>query len=373
LDNPRRIAPCALNIGIQAARGEVILRMDAHVIYLPSYLPILVHALLERGADNVGGVLETLPGADTAVARAIALGLAHRLGVGNSYFRVGASQPRWVDTVAFGCFRRAAFERAGLFDEELVRNQDDEFNFRLIRRGGRVLLMPTARAYYVARTSLRQLWRMYFQYGYFKPLVARKVGRVMTLRQLVPSLFLTTLAACGLAAPPPPPPPPSMRPSRRGASATPPLPRPGTRAGAAHSAQGVTQSQLSLDLAASQPPGRHYAAHVTRRHPSAHASLRTRGIRSGVLIRPDRVPAGGRAPQSVDVVRHDGETQPGADGGTPRLHVEVKSDGVRELRIGTVQVARERGAPRAAGAHRSTHRQIAAHGDVHEPRAVEPP
>ena len=200
LDNPRRIAPCGLNIGIEAARGEVIVRMDAHVIYPPSYLPILVHALLERGADNVGGVLETLPGADTPVARAIALGLAHRLGVGNSYFRVGAREPRWVDTVAFGCFRRAAFERAGLFDEELVRNQDDEFNFRLIRRGGRVLLMPTARAYYVARTSLRQLWRMYYQYGYFKPLVARKVGRVMTLRQLVPSLFLTSLAASGLAA-----------------------------------------------------------------------------------------------------------------------------------------------------------------------------
>ena len=200
LDNPRRIAPCGLNIGIQAARGEVIVRMDAHVIYLPSYLPILVRALFEYGADNVGGVLETLPAAETPIARAIALALGHRFGVGNSYFRVGASGPRWVDSLAFGCFRREAFERAGLFDEELVRNQDDEFNFRLIRRGGRVLLMPTARAYYVALTSLRQLWRMYFQYGYFKPLVARKVGRVMTLRQLVPSLFLTALGASGLAA-----------------------------------------------------------------------------------------------------------------------------------------------------------------------------
>lgn len=201
LDNPRGITPAGLNLGIQSARGEVILRMDAHVIYLPSYLPILVHALFQRRADNVGGVLETLPGADTAVARAIAIGLSHRFGVGNSYFRVGTSHARWVDTVAFGCFRRTAFERAGLFDEELARNQDDEFNFRLIRQGGRVLLMPTARAYYVARKSLRQLWRMYFQYGYFKPLVARKVKRVMTLRQLIPALFLTTLvttAALGL-------------------------------------------------------------------------------------------------------------------------------------------------------------------------------
>src|SRR5256885_16446899 len=87
LDNPRHIAPSGLNIGIQAARGEVIVRMDAHVIYLPSYLPILVHALLERGADNVGGVLETLPGADTPVARAIAIGLSHRLEIGRASCR----------------------------------------------------------------------------------------------------------------------------------------------------------------------------------------------------------------------------------------------------------------------------------------------
>src|SRR2546430_5207450 len=159
------------------------------------------------------------------------------------------------DVCSSDLFRREAFERAGLFDEELVRNQDDEFNFRLIRRGGRVLLMPNAKAHYVARTSLRQLWRMYFQYGYFKPLVARKVGRVMTLRQLVPSLFLSTLAACGLAAvwwrpaalagarprtpgaapgplpppppappPPPPPPPPPAPPPPRAGEGTPQTP-----------------------------------------------------------------------------------------------------------------------------------------------------
>jgi glycosyltransferase involved in cell wall biosynthesis len=199
LDNPRRIASCALNIGIQAARGEVIVRMDAHVIYVPSYLPILVRALFEYGADNVGGVLETLPAGETAIARAIALGMGHRFGVGNSYFRVGSSAPKWVDSLAFFCVRRDTFERVGLFDEELVRNQDDEFNFRLMRHGGRILLVPTARAYYVARRSLRQLWRMFFQYGYFKPLVARKVGRVMTLRQLVPALFVTVVSVTSLA------------------------------------------------------------------------------------------------------------------------------------------------------------------------------
>jgi GT2 family glycosyltransferase len=98
-----------------------------------------------------------------------------------------------VDTVAFGCFRREVFQRVGLFDEELIRNQDDEFNFRLITRGGRVVLLPDVSCRYFARRSLGQLARMYYQYGYFKPLVARKVGRVMTVRQLVPALLVAAL------------------------------------------------------------------------------------------------------------------------------------------------------------------------------------
>ena len=101
-----------------------------------------MEALEETGADNVGGVLETVPADDTPAARAIAIGLSHRFGVGNSYFRTGTRERREVDTVPFGCYRREIFDRIGLFDEELIRNQDDELNFRLIRRGGRVLLPP---------------------------------------------------------------------------------------------------------------------------------------------------------------------------------------------------------------------------------------
>lgn len=201
LDNSRRITPSALNLSIGAARGDVIVRMDAHVVYPPEYLPRLVAALQESGADNVGGCLVTLPAEETAVARAIAVGLAHPLGVGNSYFRIGTAKPRWVDTVPFGCYRRDVFERVGLFDEDLVRNQDDEFNFRLIRRGGRILLLPDVRAYYYARRSLRQVARMFYQYGYFKPLVGRKVGRLMTWRQLAPSGLVLATAGAALAGP----------------------------------------------------------------------------------------------------------------------------------------------------------------------------
>jgi hypothetical protein len=124
--------------------------------------------------------------------------------VGNSYFRTGTDEPRDVDTVPFGCYRREVFDRIGMFDEELIRNQDDEFNFRLITRGGRVLLLPNVLCRYYARGSFRQLARMYYQYGYFKPLVARKVGRVMTIRQLIPAILvacLSTSAALALWVP----------------------------------------------------------------------------------------------------------------------------------------------------------------------------
>lgn len=198
VDNPSGTTPAGLNAAIRAASGDVIIRMDAHVVYPRDYIRHLVEALEESGADNVGGVLQTVPAADTPVARAIAVGMSHRFGVGNAHFRVGASEVRQVDTVPFGCFRRDLFSRIGLFDEELIRNQDDEFNFRVATRGGRVLLLPDVCCRYFARRTLSDLSLMYYQYGYFKPLVARKVGRVMTVRQVIPSLFVTALSGAAL-------------------------------------------------------------------------------------------------------------------------------------------------------------------------------
>src|SRR5438445_576499 len=150
LDNPNRTTPCALNLGISRARGTIIMRMDAHAEYPPNYIADLVAWLERTGADNVGGACLTLPADATATARAIAAALAHPFGIGNARFRLGTDEPRDVDTVPFGCFRRDVFERVGLFDEELVRNQDDEFNFRLLRAGGRVLLVPGAVCRYPA-------------------------------------------------------------------------------------------------------------------------------------------------------------------------------------------------------------------------------
>jgi glycosyltransferase involved in cell wall biosynthesis len=201
LDNPKKITPAALNIGITNAKGEIIMRMDAHNTYPPNYISGLVGWLEKTQADNVGGVCVTVPATQTFMAEAIALALSHPFGVGNAYFRIGVKEPRWVDTVPFGCYRREVFDRIGMFDEELVRNQDGEFNHRLNKRGGRILLVPEIFSTYYARDSLAKLWRMYFQYGYFKPLVARKVGGVLTVRQLVPGIFVLSLLATAMLAP----------------------------------------------------------------------------------------------------------------------------------------------------------------------------
>lgn len=201
LDNQKKITPSALNIGIQSAQGEIIMRMDVHVAYQSNYIAGLLSVLLETGADNVGGLCVTVPAKNTVIGKAIATAMAHPFGVGNSYFRIGVLEPRWVDTVPFGCYRKEIFDRIGLFDEELVRNQDDELNLRLIKHGGRILLVPQIVSHYYARDSLRKLWRMYFQYGYFKPLVARKIGSVLTFRQLVPSAFVLSLILLTILAP----------------------------------------------------------------------------------------------------------------------------------------------------------------------------
>jgi glycosyltransferase involved in cell wall biosynthesis len=193
LDNPKRIASAALNIGIAASQGDVIIRMDAHVEYPPDYISSLVQWLNKSGADNVGGVCITCPANDGALAKAIAFGMSHPVGVGDSYFRIGVARPCWVDTVPFGCYRRDVFERIGGFDEDLIRDQDDELNARLIYAGGRILLVPDVVSRYYARDSLWKLWRMFYQYGYFKPLATKKLGHLTTARQLAPPLLVVML------------------------------------------------------------------------------------------------------------------------------------------------------------------------------------
>jgi len=201
LANARRTTPAGMNIGIQSAKGQIVMRMDAHTLYPPNYISGSVRWLMRTKADNVGGIIITRPANQTPKAQAISFALSHPWGVGNAHFRIGATEPKWVDTVPFGCYRREVFDRIGLYDEALIRNQDDELNHRLIKGGGRILLVPEIKASYTARESLGKLWVMYYQYGYFKPLAVRKIGAVMTARQLVPSVFVMSLVVATLLAP----------------------------------------------------------------------------------------------------------------------------------------------------------------------------
>ena len=194
LDNPAQIVPTALNLAIREARGEIIVRLDAHAEVTPEYVPTLVRHLREHGAANVGPVLTTLPGDATAEAEAISAVLSSPYGVGGANFRIGASEPRWVDTVPFGCWTRQTLLDLGGFDEVMVRNQDDELNGRILARGARILLVPSVRIRYYARPTLGGLGRMYYQYGWFKPLALRKVGKAVTVRQFVPAALVLGLA-----------------------------------------------------------------------------------------------------------------------------------------------------------------------------------
>jgi glycosyltransferase involved in cell wall biosynthesis len=200
LDNPKIIQATAINIGIAHSTGSVIARMDAHCEYPANYLTSLVGWLQNMDVDNVGGACESCPSGDTIIARAIALAMSHPLGVGNAYFRLGTKKERWVDTVPFGCYRREIFEKVGLFDEEMTKDEDEELNYRIICAGGRILLAPDVTVRYYVRNSCRKLWRTYFDYGYFKPLVIRKIGRIMTFRQIIPPTFVMSLILCGIAA-----------------------------------------------------------------------------------------------------------------------------------------------------------------------------
>ncbi len=193
LDNYDKIVPTALNTGIRRAEGEIIIRMDAHNIYSRDYISRCVENLQKYTVDNVGGIIITLPGDNSVIAESIALALSHPFGAGNAYFRIGSKKPRYVDTVPFGCYRREVFQKIGLFDEDLAINHDDEFNFRLLKSGGKILLVPDIVSYYYARDSLSKVRKMYYQYGYFKPLVAQKVGGILTWRQLVPGLLVGSL------------------------------------------------------------------------------------------------------------------------------------------------------------------------------------
>jgi len=248
LDNPAGIVPPGLNVGIGQARGEIIVRVDGHCEIASDYVRRCVQHLLagHDGApvEAVGGPIETI--GETDEAAAIALAMSSWFGVGGSAFRTIKDRPLLVETVAFPAYRRATLQRLGPFDEEMVRNQDDEYNYRLLKSGGRILLSPDIRSRYYSRGSLRSLWRQYYQYGYWKVRVMQKHPRQMRVRQFAPPAFVAGLlgsAALGLV----------LRPFRRLLGA-------------------VLALYLAANVVASLSLGREHAPRLLVIHPILHLS-----------------------------------------------------------------------------------------------------
>lgn len=195
IDNPDRIVPPALNKAIDVAKGDVIMRLDAHAEYPGNYFSELTKQLKLLNADNVGGVCITLPTNNSATAKAIACVLSSKFGMGDSSFRVGAKNITLADTVPFGCWPRSVFERIGNFDLDLVRNQDDEFNGRITKAGGKIYLLPHVEIKYFARDKISKVAKMFYQYGLFKPLVNKKLGSPATTRQFIPLALVAGLVS----------------------------------------------------------------------------------------------------------------------------------------------------------------------------------
>ncbi len=196
IDNVRRIIPSGVNRAIEAAKGKYILRLDAHSIPSHDYIQNCVKGLEEGMGDNVGGIWKIHPGGSTWIAKAIAVAASHPLGAGDARYRIGGLAQE-VDTVPFGAFRRELIDRIGLFDETLLTNEDYEFNVRLKHSGGRVWMDPSIYSIYFARSTLRDLSKQYWRYGYWKAQMLRKHPKTLRWRQIVPPTFVSALLVLG--------------------------------------------------------------------------------------------------------------------------------------------------------------------------------
>jgi glycosyltransferase involved in cell wall biosynthesis len=190
IDNPGKIVPTGMNLALRQARGDIIIRVDGHTQIAPDYVKNCVELLEAYGAENVGGRMVAV--GQTAFARAVAAATSTPFGVGGSRFHYSEKEEE-VDSVYMGAWPKSVFYTIGLFDEELVRDQDDEFNYRLRKHGGRIILSPRIKSEYTVRSTPAALWKQYFQYGFWKVRVFQKHPGQMSLRHFIPAAFVTSL------------------------------------------------------------------------------------------------------------------------------------------------------------------------------------
>jgi len=198
LDNPKKIVPTGLNIALRQARGDVIIRVDGHCEIAKDYVRQCVDLLSQKDADNVGGRMTAI--ASSSFGEAVATATSTPFGVGGARFHY-SDEEEWVDTVYLGAWYKTLFKEIGCFDEELVRDQDDEFNYRLRSVGGKILLSPKIKSRYFPRSTPRSLWRQYYLYGFWKVRVLQKHTGQMRPRQFVPPTFVASLIFTSVISP----------------------------------------------------------------------------------------------------------------------------------------------------------------------------
>ena len=191
LDNKGLSAPKGMNLGIRHTNSDIVIIFGAHAYADENFIIENVRALENKEVGCAGGVITTIN--ETIKGAAIAEAMSCPFGVGNALFRF-AEKESFVDTVAFGAYRRSLLNEIGVFDEELVRNQDDELNFRVEKSGAKILLSPKIKSTYVGRGDFKKLWRQYYQYGFWKVRVIQKHRRPASIRHLIPLMFVLFLS-----------------------------------------------------------------------------------------------------------------------------------------------------------------------------------
>ncbi len=198
LDNPKKVTPVAMNIGITKAKGDFVIMINSHAIIDRNFLKNSIECIQKTNADAVGGQLNTINEGEGIIARAIPISADSIFGAGGRRYRSKKEEGFVSDTLPYCLYPKEVFTKIGLIDEELIRDQDEEFNYRLIKSGGKIFYSPSIKSLLHLRPNLSKLWHQHLQYGYFKVRVTQKVGTILTWQQLIPCIFVTSMLITGI-------------------------------------------------------------------------------------------------------------------------------------------------------------------------------
>ena len=189
--NNAKIVPVGFNKALNFAKGDIIIRVDGHSTLEPDFINTSIKILNEKNVSCVGGPTKHF--SNTFIGKSISIAQCSHFGAGGASFRTGVSKGKYVNTLAFGAYDRAVFLEVGAYDEELIRNQDEELNYRIVKNGGKIWIDPSIKSIYYVRNSILKLFSQYFYYGFYKVRVIQKIKSIFSLRHFVPAIFVLTL------------------------------------------------------------------------------------------------------------------------------------------------------------------------------------